>query len=475
MTSVSFRRGPNGLRGATATIGMYLAAFVAIANISAIYLALPRIEDSLRATPADQQWIAGIYPLMEGGFALAAGTLGDLYGRRRILAAGAVLFVAGSLLCALAPNAPILIAARALQGVASAALLALPIAILVQMLPDPTDNGTTIKRFTLVVGIGASATPLLAGALVQMFAWQGLFVFSAVLGVAVLASLVAVKENTCAPAQHADFAGQALSILALLALSFAVINARGGVAVELIVAALGIGLVGIALLLLVERYARNPILRLRRCDKRGLFAAILTLGAVNFAWYGIMLVCTLLMQRVMKLNPFVVGLYLTPSSLAFFVANGYSTALVKKLGLAEGVALSIGISLLGIGWLALLHAGIAPWNVAAALVVASFGWGLICTPASSIGMGAVDPADQGFASAVLVLARTLFGVFGVAVLGTLLDTYLVNLETFTPATFLHGVRSASLVCLAVTAVLAFCILLILQRRRSGGDADLPVA
>jgi len=455
---------------------MYVAGFVAVANIGAIYLALPSLEDALHANPAHQQLIAGIYPLMEGGFAIASGTLGDTFGRKRVLGISTAIFLIASLLCAFAPTAPFLIAARALQGIASAALLSLPIAILVQMRPDPKEAADAIKRFTLIVGVAAGATSLIAGLLVQPFSWPGIFTFSAALAAVVLVLLPATQENACDPEQHADFLGQALSILVLLAISFVVMNARLDVSREILFGAFGIGVTALALFLLVERRATHPMLHLRSFDRRRFEVSVLTLGIVNFAWYGLMLLCTLLMQRVMGQDPFAVGLYLTPSSIAFFVANAYSNELARRAGMLVAIGVSFGISLAGMAWLMLLPVAAAPWHVGAALTVAATGWGLICTPATALGMSSVTSADEGFASAVLVLARSLFGVFGVAVLGTLLDSFLIDLQHFTSATFMRGVHAASALCFVLTLASGLVILAIVWhhgRRRS--DTNLPIA
>jgi MFS family permease len=465
----------NPVRELIAKIGMFIAGFVAVANISAIYLALPALEDGLHVTPHEQQWIVGIYPLMEGGFALAAGTLGDLYGRKRVLVVATWIFLIASLLCAFAPNPLFLIGARALQGVASAALLSLPIAILVQMLSDPADSADTIGLYTLVVGVAAGATPLIAGLLVQWFSWRGIFFFSAALAVLVLIGLAATDESTCDPEQHPNFVGQALSILALLAISFVVINVRAGFTRELLFSALGVSVIAVALFWLIERRSAHPMLRFERFDRRRFYVSVLTLGIVNFGWYGLLLLCTLLMRRVMGQGPFEVGLYLTPSSIAFFIANAYSTKIVRRSGIAVAAGLSFALSLGGIAWLALLPDGAAPWQVAAALVVTGSGWGLICTPATALGMSSVGLRDEGFASAALVLSRSLFGVFGVAVLGTLLDSYLVNLERYTDASFLRGVHAASTLCFILTLVFALAIVATLRYRRTGSDANLPVA
>jgi MFS transporter, DHA2 family, multidrug resistance protein len=310
---------------------------------------------------------------------------------------------------------------------------------------------------------------LIAGLLVQWFSWRGIFFFSAVLALLVLIGLRATDESTCDPEQHPNFVGQALSILALLAISFVVINARAGLARELFFSALGVGIIAVALFFLIERRSANPMLRFERLDRRHFYASMLTLGIVNFGWYGLLLLCTLLMRRVMGQGPFEIGLYLTPSSIAFFIANAYSTKLMRRSGIAVATGLSFALSLGGIAWLALLSDGAAPWQVAAALVVTGSGWGLICTPATAVGMSSVGKRDEGFASAALVLSRSLFGVFGVAVLGTLLDSFLVDLEHYTDVSFFRGVHAASTLCFILTLVFAIAILAMLRYRggRSG--------
>ena len=172
-----------------AAFGMYTAGFLAVVNISIMYLALPQMEARLGAGIADQQWILSVYPLMEGGFTLACGILGDVYGRKRVLAASTWLFLLATLACAFAPNPGALIVARGVQGIASAALLSLPLAILIDMLPDPSQNLRTIQLFATVAGMAAGLAPLIGGVLVTYLHWPSVFYFSTLLGVAVLVGL----------------------------------------------------------------------------------------------------------------------------------------------------------------------------------------------------------------------------------------------------------------------------------------------
>lgn len=450
-----------GRRALVARIAMYLAGFIAVANLSTIYLALPGIDHAFHGGNDEQEWIVGIYPLMEGGFALAAGTLGDVFGRRRILAIGTIVFLLGSLACMFAPNAAALVFARAFQGIGSAAMLALPIAILVEMLPNPRDNANAIKSFTLVVGIAAGAAPLLAGFLVQWFSWTGIFGFSALLALVVCLGLFAVEENTCAPSKTVDFLGQGLSVVALLALSYVIIKGKGlAIAPGSLMAVLGIAIVAIALFILVERRVANPAVPLKYFDRRTFNVALLTLGVVNFGWYGLMLVCTMALERTMHQSPVAIGLYLTPCNAAFFIANAFSARIERRAGIAAAIAISFAVSLAAMVWLAVPGAMFAPWPLSAALCIAGIGWGLACTPATSLGMSSVGTADEGFASAMLVLSRSLCGVIGVAVLGEM---------------FVRGTHSAAIACFTLTLIAGSALVWGLRNRDLlRGNADLPV-
>ncbi len=410
---------PSGIR--IANFGMYLAGFMAIVNITVVYLALPYIERSLHAGIADQQWILSIYPLMEGGFTLAAGTLGDLYGRKRIMTVTTWLFVVATLGCALAPSAPVLIVLRGLQGLGGAALLSLPVAILVQMLPAGTDNENTIKKFSTVAGSGAVAGPVVGGALVHFFGWPSVFYLSVIMGLIVLVTFRYVQESPRDPSLRLDGLGQFLSILSFLAISFALIegNANGWMS-PVILAAFGVFVVGIAWFIVVERRKSKPMIHLRYFGSRVFLAALLIVGIINFGWYGIMLLCTDFLQNVQHQSSVAAGFYMMPSNLAFFTVNQYSAQLEKTLGRRMLVIASWVVTLGGIVWLAMLGASAASWQVAAGLFVAGIGWGLLFTPAAAMAMTACDAVDEGFASGAIALSRSLFGVFGIAILGSLL-------------------------------------------------------
>ena len=404
-----------------ARFGMYLAGFMAVVNISVIYLALPSIERALHAGIADQEWILSIYPLMEGGFTLAAGTLGDLYGRKRILTVTTWIFVLATLGCALAPNAPLLIVLRGLQGLGGAALLSLPVAILVQMSADKSDTEDAIKTFSMVAGLGAVAGPVIGGVLVHWFGWPSVFFLSVAMGLGALATFPSVPESERDPAMRLDGAGQFLSVLSFLAISFALIEGNAnGWSSPVIIGAFAVFVIGLALFVYVEGREKQPMIHLRYFGSRPFNAGLLTIGLINFGWYGIMLLCTLFLQNVLHQSAMNAGFYLMPSNIAFFLSNQYSSQIEKLIGQRAIIGVSFFISLIGIVWLALLNGNSPAWEVSAGLFVAGIGWGLVFTPAASMGMNAVSSADEGFASGAIALSRSLFGVFGIAILGSLL-------------------------------------------------------
>ena len=441
-----------------AKFGMYLAGFMAVVNISVVYLALPSIEHAIRADIDEQEWILSIYPLMEGGFTLAAGTLGDLYGRKKVMALMTWLFTLATIACALAPNPLALIVARGFQGLGGAALLSLPVAILVQMLPDPTDCEDAIKNFAMVAGLGAVAGPAIGGVLVHYLGWPSIFYLSVLMSVGVLLSLPSTEESKRDSSLRIDGLGQALSILSFLAVSFALIEGNdNGWTSPIILGAFALSVVSIVAFLFVEKKVAQPMVHLRYFKVPKFNVALLTIGGINFAWYGVMLLCTLFLQNALHQSALLAGFYLMPSNIAFFLANQYSSRVQKRTGALGIILLAFIISIAGMAWLGVLGTSAAAWEVSAGLFIAGIGWGFAFTPAASMGMAAVTTTDDGFASGAEALARSLFGVFGIAVLGSLLAAGISG------GSFVGGLHVALYVCIGLTVVIGIAVYVLLMR------------
>lgn len=468
------------------TFAMYTAGFLAVVNVSIMYLALDQLEAHLGAGLADQQWILSIYPLMEGGFALALGVLGDAYGCKRVLAASTWMFLLATVASAFAPNAGALIVGRGLQGIASAAFLSLPLAILIDLQPDRSNNLRIVQTFATVTGLAAGFAPLIGGALVSFLGWQAVFYFSALLAVIVLAGLRAAPDNATPTNIRLDLGGQVTSILACFAISYALIegNTRG-FGSPAILSWFCIAFVSLALFLILERRVQHPMIDLRYFRLKPFDASLLAVGIVNFAWYGLMLLCTLFMEHVAHLRGLIVGLYLMPCNAGYFIANIFSAQIERKIGMHGTVVLSFIVTFGGMAWMMMLHPQSAAWEAGAALGIAGVGWGIISTPVTSMAMSAVRGTDEGFASGTLALTRSLFGVFGIAVLGSIIDGGMVahlpgfrttvqhgnifeiqSVSATVQHAFVQAMRVAVGACFALTIVFGLWILAMLRPARS---------
>jgi len=453
-------------RAKLGAFGTYLAFFVALLNVSVMYLAVPKVVDTFGADLSLQQWFIGIYPLMQGGFMLAAGTIGDLLGRRRTLMAATTIFVLASIASAIAPNLVFLIVARAVEGLSSAALLALPPAMLVALLPHGTDEGPTIKRIGIWGGIAGGLAPVIGGVVVNWFSWPGVVWMSALLAIAALVCLgldpVAEKLGK---AKKFDTVGQVLSVAAFLLLSYALIDgdAQGWVSPP-ILAAFAIGAGALWAFLAIEARIAHPMVHVAYFKHRKFNVSLSIIGVVNFAWYGLFLLCSVFLQEIRHEGPFWAGIFLLPCNVTFFVANLASVWFARRVGFAQATAVSTILTLVGIAWLATLHASSLAWQVGAGLALAGAGWGLVVTPGTALGMEAVPTKDEGFASATQALVRALFGVFGIALLGSIPG------DSVEIVAFMRGWPVAMLVAGGLTAAFGIGVVLAVRRR----DADLPV-
>ena len=347
-----------------------------------------------------------------------------------------------------------------------------------------------------MAALAAGIAPLAGGALVQWIGWPAIFYFSAALGVVVLVGLFFATEETPHAKTGSDLWGQLLSIAAIVAISYAMIEGNhNGWTSPVILTAFGIAAAGFALFLAVERYAKWPMIHLHYFKLRAFNIAVLLLGIVNFAWYGIMLLVSLFMQDIQGVSGIAAGLYLIPCNAAYFAANVFSNRLRETLGFPWNIVLSFAFSIAGMVWLATIEQNTKTWEVAAALALAGLGWGFICTPASAVGLSAVELSDEGFASGTLAFGRSLFGVFGIAVLGSILSAVMSGRiaermtklhasgeaiaqtkravvhgdlfdvgRRFTPLvhkSFVHAMHDALLVCAALTIAIGIAILIAL--------------
>ena len=404
------------------TLGaMCFALFMAMLDNTVVNVALPSIQTSFGSGVSGLQWIIDAYTLVFAAFMLTGGTLGDLYGRKKIFLLGLVVFTGGSLMAGLAPSLNVLIAGRAVQGLGAAALLPGTLSILTQAFPDPKERAQAIGIWAGVSGMALAAGPIVGGALVDSLGWQSVFFLNIPIGIIafVVASRV-VKETKNPEGRHLDLPGQVLAIVGLGSLTYALIEANNyGWTSPTIVALFATWAIATALFIVVELRSASPMLDLTFFKNRTFAAAATVAGLVSFGMFGVFFFLTLFLQNVQGYSAFQMGLRSLPMTGAIIFMAPTAGWLAGRIG--PRIPMAVGLAIVGVGML--LMERITPgmpysdlwWN----LTLLGVGMGFVMTPMTAAVMSAVPRERAGMASATSNASREVGGVFGIALLGAI--------------------------------------------------------
>ena len=404
------------------TLGaMCFALFMAMLDNTVVNVALPSIQLHFGSGVSGLQWIIDAYTLVFAAFMLTGGTLGDLYGRKRVFLIGLTIFTAGSLIAGLAPSLDALIAGRAVQGLGAAALLPGTLSILTQAFPDPRERAQAIGIWAGVSGLALAMGPIVGGALVDSLGWQSVFFLNIPIGITAffVASRV-VRESRHPEGRHLDLPGQALAITGLGTLTFALIEANTyGWTSALILGLFATAVIAMALFIWVELRSTSPMLDLSFFRNRTFAAAATVAGLVSFGMFGVFFFLTLFLQNVQGYSAFQMGLRSLPMTGAIIFTAPIAGNLAGRIG--PRILMTVGLGIVGVGML--LMERITPgmpysalwWN----LLMMGIGMGLVMTPMTAAVMNAVPRRRAGMASATSNASREVGGVFGIALLGAI--------------------------------------------------------
>ncbi|MEW2159196.1 MFS transporter [Streptomyces sp. NPDC007189] len=435
-----------------------LGSSMALLDSTVVNVALPRIGDDLGASLAALQWTVNAYMVTLAGLILLGGSLGDHYGRRKIFVLGVIWFAAGSLLCGLAPNAGILIAARALQGVGGALLTPGSLAI-IQASFHPDDRSRAVGLWSGFGGIGAAVGPFLGGWLVAGPGWRWVFLLNVPL--ALLCVPVALRHvpESADGGRHArfDVLGAALGALALALLTYALIEARAGALTVALTAAAG--LAAAVAFVLVERRRPDPMLPLGVFASRQFSAVNLVTLCVYAAFGGFFFLTALQLQVVAGYSPLKAGTALLPTTALMLLLSSRSGALADRTG--PRLPLTVGPLLCAAAMLLMLRVGKGasyPADVLPAVLVMGAGMVTLVAPLTATVLASVDASRAGLASGVNNAAARAAGLVAVAALPLLAgmgpDAYRV------PSAFDAAFRRAMPICAGVLvagSLLAFAL------------------
>ncbi|MCG5216655.1 MFS transporter [Streptosporangium sp. KLBMP 9127] len=412
-----------GRTGRRAWIGLAVLALptmVLSLDISVLYLALPWLSTDLGADTTEQLWIMDIYTFMLAGFLVTMGTLGDRIGRRRLLLIGAGAFGVASVLAAYSTSPEMLIATRALLGIAGATLMPSTMALIRNLFPDPKQMGLAIGVwFSCFMG-GMALGPLVGGILLQSFWWGSAFL----LGVPFMALLLVVgpkllPEYRDPAAGRLDLTSVALSLAAILPVIYGIKElARNGWQ-PLPVVAIAAGVTFAVLFTRRQRRLANPLLDLRLFADRTFSTAMGTAVFAGVVMAGTTLLSTLFLQSVEGLSPLSAGLWLLPQNVAMVACSLLAPVLARRIRPAYVMAAGLTIGSAGL----LLHTqvgstgGLVPLVVG--LVLASGGIAFPMSLTMNLILGSAPPEKAGSAASISETSGELGVALGVAVLGSL--------------------------------------------------------
>lgn len=399
---------------------LLLAAILgsALAGIDAtvVNVALPAIGDELDADFTTLQWTVSAYALTLASFILLGGVLGDRFGRRRVFVTGVVWFALASLACGLAPSAPLLVAARALQGVGGALLMPGSLAM-IQASFGPQDRARAIGAWSGLGGVATAAGPFLGGWLVDVASWRWVFLINAPLAALVVwIALRHVPESRDPGAGgRVDLAGAALGALGLGGLTYALISLgeRGPGTGPLVAVALG--LVAGGAFVLVEQRAKQPMLPLR-AFRSGQFSAA---NAVTFVVYGgfgaVFLLLVFQLQVVSGFSPVAAGTAMLPITLVMLTLSARSGAIAARIG--PRLQMSTGPVICALGLLLMQRVGPQASylaDVLPAVLVFGLGLAVFVSPLTATALAAAPSEHAGLASGVNNAVARTAGLVAVA-------------------------------------------------------------
>ena len=399
-----------------------LAALVYAMDLTVLNLAIPIISAELRPTSVQLLWMIDIYGFLVAGLLITMGTLGDRIGRRKLLLGGAVGFALASLLAAFSTSSEMLIASRAVMGIAGATIAPSTLSLIFTMFLDPKQRSTAIGVWIAAYSAGGAIGPVLGGVLLEWFWWGSVFLIGVpVMGLLLLLGPRTLPEYKDPNAHRLDLVSAATSLVAILGVVYGLKQiAQDGISavpILVIVAALLVGYVFVRRQLHIE----SPILDVRLFRIRAFSASLGTYFFGIFVVVGYFLFISQYLQLVLGLSPIEAAVWSLPSAAGFIIGSTVAPKIIHRfrpsvimgIGMAiaaAGTAMLLGLSVNGDGNLPL---------IAAASVVISIGLAPVITLATELIVGSAPPEQAGAATGMSETSGELGGALGIAILGSI--------------------------------------------------------
>ncbi|MER7348811.1 MFS transporter [Streptomyces aurantiacus] len=407
------------MRQGPALAALATAQFLVVLSTSIVNVALPAVSEGLALSSGALSWVVNAYVLAFGALLLPGGRLADLFGRRRMFAAGATVFALASLAAGLAPNAAALITARAVQGVGAALLAPAALALVLLVFPPGPapagakrpGRGAALGVWGAVSGAGGAAGVILSGVLTEWYGWRAVFLVAVPLAAASLAATLLLVPADLPAGGDLDVVGALTSTAGLTALVYALAAGQPLAAVA--------GLVLLAVFADRQRRARAPLVPPRLLRTGRVAAANLAMTLLGAVWVGLFYFLPLYQQQVLGYGAMAAGLTQLPLALTVVAASTLAPRLPGRVGLAAALTALA----LGLGWLALARAdGTFAVDLLGPSVLVGAGLGVAFVRLTALSTDGVPPADSGLAGGLVNTTRQIGGALGLALLTALAPT-----------------------------------------------------
>lgn len=420
-----------------------LGVLLAQVDTSVVNLALKSIAGDLQAGVSQMQWVIDAYNLVYASLLLTGGTIGDIYGRRRVFVLGIVLFAAGTLICTLAPSASILIGGRIVSGLGAAFELPMSLVLLAIAYPEREKRAHALGIWASCNGLAFVVGPTLGGWLVDSVGWRSIFYLSLpICAAALVVTYIAVGESAEPQGRRLDLPGQGLAVLGLGGFAYAAIEgAHWGWTSPVILGMAALSIAALAGFVLVEGRTEGPLLPLSFLRIPVFSANLACAGLMTFGMYALLFIMPLYFQTVRGDTPFTAGLGLLPMSVSFVIVSQLVGILTNRFG--PRAVMTVGMACMGAGalWLSRLTPDTPLFVIATALFIVGIGLGLNTAPVNGVAVAAVPQNRSGTASGVLNTARMVGATLGVAILASIFAAH-AGPQAATGAGFLAGLRDA---------------------------------
>jgi DHA2 family multidrug resistance protein-like MFS transporter len=396
-----------------------LACLLYVMDLTVLHLAVPAISADLQPTSAQLLWIIDIYGFFVAGSLITMGTLGDRIGRRKLLMIGAAAFGVGSILAAFSPTAEMLIASRALLGIAGATLAPSTLSLIFHMFADPKERSIAIGVWIGSFSAGSAIGPVLGGLMLEYFWWGSVFL----LALPVMAALLilgprVLPEYRDPDAGRLDLISAAMAVSAVLAVIYGLKEIAqsgfGPISAVTILAGLAIGVVWVRR----QQSLADPMIDVALFKIRSFNAALAVNFLAIFVAVGYFLFVAQYLQLVEGLSPLEAGLWSLPSAVGFIIGSQLAPRIVQRIRAPYLIGGGLGLAAVGLGLLTQVGPTNGLLTLVAASLVISLGLAPVFGLTTELIVGSAPPERAGAASGISETGAELGGALGIAILGS---------------------------------------------------------